>query len=338
MGRKQEGDGGTIDRMNRHRSKSSSLRRVALSLNVACVWSVAGCGLGVPVLCDEADGDTTTIVVTFDDGPLRADVSDPADTPTEAELLGPMESILATLSEREIQAVFYVAGPGDSRDPDALQTIFGQGLIELHEAGHVLGYHAWRHGADVWLPGSTDPAAAVDGMSADLDTLQSYIDVALTGSPYPQDKVFSPLFRQPYGGAVLWIREGLVAADRRSWTYHGFDIDSYDWILHPDSLIPTAPSAADDLDIRTIVSEQLRASAERAGCPDVVDVLLHVNGTTAANLDFWLDELEMVLTESAGRAVQFGVPDSYLTEDTFGPDPLNALIDLLGMLEATKWP
>ncbi len=126
--------------MNRHGSPFLGRRHLRLLLGMVGVWSIVGCGFGVPVPCDEADGEMTTVVVTFDDGPLRADVNDPADTPTKAELLTPLRSILATLEEREMQAVFYVAGPGDSRDSDTLQAIFGQGLIEMHEAGHVLGY------------------------------------------------------------------------------------------------------------------------------------------------------------------------------------------------------
>lgn len=310
-----------------------NLRTIILTTLTLAGVSLAGCGFKLP--CLEGD-DVVTVVLTFDDGPLPADVAEPADAASQDELLDALRRILDLLEEREIRAVFFVAGPGESRDPGALVGVFGEGLGGIRNSGHVLGYHAWRHDPAIWLPHGVPPSAAIRAMSDDLDMLQSYIDGASSDPGFTQGEAFSPLFRQPFGGAVFWTWEGFAVACLRGWTYQGFDIDGHDWIANADVSFDGDDGAGAATEVDLIVTEQLRRSAGRIGqCNRVVDVLFHVNATTATHLGDWIDEIEMAVTESTGRPVVFAVPDSYLARSGLGVRPRFFVADLAGLLIAT---
>jgi peptidoglycan/xylan/chitin deacetylase (PgdA/CDA1 family) len=66
-------------------------------------------------------GRDAAIALTFDDGP------DPDVTP----------SILATLSDRGVQATFFMCGLSAERHPDVVRSVASE--------GHIIGGHTWHH-------------------------------------------------------------------------------------------------------------------------------------------------------------------------------------------------
>jgi peptidoglycan/xylan/chitin deacetylase (PgdA/CDA1 family) len=282
-------------------------------------WVVQGCAPPAP-LC-QPFGATPALVLTFDDGPLPADR--PEDATEIDELLAPLRAILDALADARARGVFFVSAGGiDAGDHDLLNA-FGRGLVEIHAAGHVLGYHASRHEPSVWMPVGTPPQIALAGMSRDLDELQSIIDDALGLYALPQAMLFAPVFRQPYGGGVLFQGPGRTAARRRGWVYRGYAIDSGDWTGHADA--PPAVVARlpvfDDVAHERFTRERLRSGVASTADRAVVDVLFHVNRFTARRLPDWLDELSAAASEFRGEAVEFAVPACYLAESDARVDP-----------------
>jgi len=281
---------------------------------------LTGCGFQWPRPQTEAEA--VSVVLTFDDGPLSADAS--ADHRGEAReaLLDPLRQILNVLAMRNLQAVFYIAGPGPTSDAGALQPIWGEGVAAIHAAGHILGYHAFNHSAGIWVAPFEPPALTIEAMTIDLDRLEQYADQALWLFNLSRTEVFRPVFRQPYGGAIVSSREGCRVANERGWTCHGFLIDSLDWLVNAD----VAPDLRERVlscaqaDTVDVVLEQLRRGAAANGCEPVVDVLLHVNQQTADHLGEWIDTLTIAFAEQ-GRDAVFEAPSVYLNTDMPWLDP-----------------
>src|SRR5690606_7689497 len=124
----------------------------------------------------------------------------------------------------------------------------------------------------------------------DLDRLEAFLDAALTPIGLDRAAVFTPIFRQPYGGAALNQTPGRIAAAERGWTYRGYAIDSLDWLRHADA----DPALAEALGVANpevhaaLIQDRLAAAAERFRHAGSVDVLLHVNHLTAGHLDDWM--------------------------------------------------
>jgi peptidoglycan/xylan/chitin deacetylase (PgdA/CDA1 family) len=303
--------------------------RLVIPVAVLAVWS--GCGLQ-PACPDSADG-PRHVVLTFDDGPIPADIADPELRPDLDLLLAPLNEVLARLEAHGARAVFYIKGPGTSDAAEELKPAYAAGIGLMREAGHVLGYHCYRHAQDVWIE-PFEPGPVVQGrMTADLDQLVVFLDDVLAPSGLEQADVFSPLFRPPFGGAGMSAPDAEAVARARGWTFHGFRIDSMDWTTNADADVQLTARlpVASEADHVAYVRRCLRRGVSRqAGCQDV-DVLMHINAFTAAHLDEWFDELTAACVEETGYPPVFDVPDAYLREDDPVMD-MSFLLDLIGPL------
>jgi peptidoglycan/xylan/chitin deacetylase (PgdA/CDA1 family) len=281
-----------------------------------CVWLfalVGGCGVGAP--CPSNAADQVTVVLTFDDGPLAADQSLENASPAAVELLQPLRTILDTLDRRGARAVFYIEGPGSDDAGEALQSLFANGLEAIHERDHVLGYHAFNHDPAIWSQTLGPPLFGRVPMREDLDRLVAYVDAALAIVDADRDEWFSALYRQPFGGSGISRFEAQVVAQDLGWIYHGFVIDSVDWTdnLESDPGLVAGLPFDDETQRIAFVRRRIRSGIFRHWDREVIDVLLHVNTFTAANLDAWIDEIEAAYSQKAGAAIVFDVPECYLT-------------------------
>ena len=295
-------------------------------LATTCVGPLAGCGFQLP--CPQAIGKPVSVVLTFDDGPLPADV--PADVRAAAgdTLLDPLWQILQVLNRRGVRAVFYIAAPGNEPDARALSSVWAQGVAGIHSAGHVPGYHAFRHDPAVWADPSRCPVQAMEAMRVDLDQLEDYASLALAPLGLARTDVFQPVFRQPYGGVVFDSYEACRVANERGWRCHAYVIDSLDWLVNVDTSADLRESVLScaQADTIAIVAEQLQRRAAETDCESIVDILMHVNHQTADHLDEWIDTLTTAFAEQ-GRTAIFEVPAAYLDADMPSFD-----VSLLGYL------
>jgi peptidoglycan/xylan/chitin deacetylase (PgdA/CDA1 family) len=303
-------------------------RRVLFCHAVLLLLITMGCG--TDPLCPIEEKRATVVVLTFDDGPVAADVADPAASPDPCTLLNPLHAILDKLQERDLRAVFYVKGTGNEADADVLSGIFADGILSIHRAGHVLGYHAYHHEAALWVRPPVPVSVVREEMREDLDRLEGFVDGVLGPTGFSRETVFTPIFRQPFGGGGIARLPAMEAAHELGWTYHGFRIDSVDWTDNADTdptLFAHLPIATES-DRVEYVRYRLREGAERNRERAVVDVLFHVNAFTAAHLDEWIDELDSAFEHQTGLPRTFGVPDDYLLEDDPAVD-LTIICDLL---------
>jgi peptidoglycan/xylan/chitin deacetylase (PgdA/CDA1 family) len=229
------------------------------------------------------------------------------------ELLRPLRAILDTLEARGARGVFYFTGPGNRPDARAFLPIHRDAITEIHHGGHVLGYHAYAHEPLNWMQFVGQDERIESRIRADLARLEAYLDEVLIGAGLARERVFSPLFRQPYGGAGVSAGSGACIAREFGWTTHGFLIDAGDWVVNADAtvLAPPAPFT-DDASRVDFVKERLRAGAARQAGRATVDVLMHVNHLTAAHLDEWIDTLDEAFAQTTGFAPGFNVPSDYL--------------------------
>jgi peptidoglycan/xylan/chitin deacetylase (PgdA/CDA1 family) len=294
-------------------------------LVTAGVLILAGCPFA-PQSQPAAAPRKTTIVLTFDDAPLRADVADPV-VADRAVLLESLDAILATLAAHQIQAVFYIKGPGNAAAGEALRDVYMTGVAAMAAGGQILGYHAYNHAAAYWADALPDPAVPGE-MQADLNELVSYLDaltpgvdalLAVVPARAPGAALYTPVFRQPFGGLGAGRSAGMRVAAEHGWAYHGFAIDSFDWVVNADVApllrdVPDHPFSESQLVqlVRGQLAEQARRQRAAAGAADATfDVLLHVNGLTAAHLDDWIDEFQRTLGAD-GDIVEFTTPAEYL--------------------------
>lgn len=194
----------------------------------------AGCGVQSPPQAP-AGATTISVVLTFDDGPLPADVADAAGSASREGLLDPLRAILTVLAEEAAQGVFYIRGPGTPEAGASLHGVFADGLRAIGEGGHILGYHAYNHGGPAWGPAWNLDTGDEAAMKQDLLDLRAYVEGCLSASGASPGIALSPVFRQPYGGGVLrWLGGERVAHDL-GLTYHGYVIDSFDWTGNIDA-------------------------------------------------------------------------------------------------------
>lgn len=302
------------------RTGSAGFVCALLQAAVSTLLPLAGCGVSSPCgPLPSVAARTASIVLTFDDGPLAADVRHTADADPGA-LLAPLEGILGTLDRRGIQAVFYISGPRPEGDARVLLPVYGAGLRMIAERGHRIGYHGYAHVADIWANPLLPPWLNVLMMDADVDALVAYVDEALATAELRPSHVMSPLFRQPYGGYGLTTFSAQVLAASRGWIYHGFHIDSVDWT---DNLTADAPIVAnlataqwaDDPQAHAgYVVARLQAGAQRFGAGSMFDALFHVNHFTAERLDGWIDALSEGSSAATGASPRFEVPTCYLSQ------------------------
>ena len=329
VARPRAADRPPADRPKPQRIQGITVMTSAASVRTAplVLWLAAMAGCAWPWPCPGGASETVSVVLTFDDGPFPADVPPQQRAAGDEALLDPLKKILEVLQRRDARAVFFVAAPGPAGGDPPLLALWARGLHAIHAAGHVLGYHAFDHNPDVWATPLRPPAVALPIMRADLDELEKVIDQALETLGLARTDVFSPLFRQPFGGALIGARDGRQAARERGWTYHAYAIDSADWIANADA----APAMRDRIlacapgDATQAVIDRLMTGTARGDCRDVLDVLMHVNSLSADHLDEWMDTLATGFARR-GRAAVFEVPDAYMTGDTLEMDlsPLGA--------------
>jgi peptidoglycan/xylan/chitin deacetylase (PgdA/CDA1 family) len=308
----------------------SDNHRLRLEWTLYGILAVSVVGCGFDPACPH-DGEGPVVVLTFDDGPLPADVADLAENAGDPKaLLDPLRQILAVLEQEGARAVFFVAGPGSQEAADPLAPVYAEALTAIHDSGHILGYHAFSHDPNTWLEPLNFPGIVEAKMAVDLDRLQAFIDKALALTGYTQDEIFSPLFRQPYlGGGVLW-RLGRYVANERGWVYRGVDIDSVDWTANADvpSFVESALPVATEEEHVDYVLSRLRDGVSRRGHREPTDVLFHLNHFTAAHLVEWIDALRAAFADAGYDKVIFDVPPCYTQHDDLFLD-LSVAADVL---------
>jgi peptidoglycan/xylan/chitin deacetylase (PgdA/CDA1 family) len=270
------------------------------------------------------------IVLTFDDGPLPADLAPPREGYSADELLEPLREILATLARNDADAVFFVQGPGNEVLGAEGMAACATALREMHAAGHTLGFHAYNPDPAIWIRPSPLPALAAVPMEADLDRLVAWVDAAAEDAGLAPDEVFAPVFRQPFGGMGISRVPAFLAATARGWKYRGFRIDSADWARNTDrpKIVGDRFASVDEAEYVDFVVDRLRDGVRRnADNVAVVDVLFHVNSFTAAHLPTWVDALRDEMVALYGIASAFSVPDEYVRENNLFVD-LSILTDL----------
>lgn len=271
--------------------------------------------------CIGPSGETVTVVLTFDDGPLAADVAHPELLAHPEESLLPLQEILDKLAQRNARAVFFVEGPRNDEADTLLADDFADALLRIHDAGHDLGYHCMRHESAIWA----NPLALPDDYfrkDADLSALQNYIDTVLAPTGVAQMDIFSPIFRPPFGGTGIGRFQGWLAATMRGWSYHGFRIDSIDWtrnINADEDILDNLPTTTEAEEV-AFTLQHLHTGVWEHRNQRVIDVLLHVNHFTAAHLDEWMDQLKESFESANGRTVLFDVPPCYLDHNDFETD------------------
>jgi peptidoglycan/xylan/chitin deacetylase (PgdA/CDA1 family) len=257
------------------------------------------------------------VVLTFDDGPFAADSQLQPDNPD----LGPLNQILETLHERNVRAVFYTSvfasGMASDAAAQTLMPAFADAVIAEHDAGHIVGYHAYDHSPSIWIDSDLTPPLAIALMSADIDRLISYSNDAVRRAGRDPETIFSGVYRQPFGGLEgIFAPEGLFAIASTGWKYHGYCIDSFDWtdnVLAGAPEILSQPVATPQEHVEYVLHRLRDGAAANAG-REHADILLHVNQFTADHLDLWIDELANSFAIQGRGPVIFDVPSAYLTE------------------------
>jgi peptidoglycan/xylan/chitin deacetylase (PgdA/CDA1 family) len=257
------------------------------------------------------------IVLTFDDGPLPADLHPPIAGNTTEQLLEPLRAILLTLAQNGAPAVFFIEGPGQEALDSETHAAFALALGEIHAGGHTIGYHAYDQDPAIWIRPALCPVLAAMPMAADLDRLTRFLDEVAPEAGLQPDQLFEPVFRQPFGGLGISRTPAMLAAAARGWTYHGFRIDSADWMVNADTprFLAEPFEEMDESQRVELVVRRLRQGVRRnAGQAAVVDVLFHVNRFTGRHLQTWLDALEDETAAVYGLPAGFSVPQTYIRE------------------------
>jgi hypothetical protein len=326
--------GPALARMCRTEGLRLSTAKRRLACWVVPVCTLAGCtvsGLAPPAK-------QTTVVLTFDDGPIAADVPIEDRKTAGESLLDPLRQILGTLERHGVQAVFYVAAPNPN--DGSLTGTWTEGVLAAHQAGQILGYHAFQHDASFWIDPLAPRATVRAAVLADYSDLQAFIDQALVPTGLMQNEVFSPIFRMPHGEGIDGPLDGPIIARKLGWTCHGYAIDSMDWTRNAD-----LPQAIGDRilaeaggDPVALVEDRLRQGARFLAERGSVDVLMHVNSLTAAHLDEWIGTLTAAFMAEGVDSVSLGVPSSYLADTDPTVDLSGLMKSLFGMFGQSQAP
>ncbi len=241
-------------------------------------------------------------ILTFDDGPLPADVTTYQPGDGDA-LLAPLRSILATLQTHQphpIPAVFFLRGPAypwkaGARPPKGL---FKRGVRMIVDAGHLPAIHCYSHDPDLWW----NWWVRGGDIHHDLDRCVEYF-----GGMVPEPlRVFRPPYGQ--GGLAGWSWAVGHQIRHRRW-----DIDTEDWLHHPD-VAPILRRFADDQEAGAHLAHILQVLPARMWMhtmwPGANDFLLHVSRRTADHLPAIIDRIVDV-TRAQNHEPQFVVPPSY---------------------------
>ncbi len=242
-------------------------------------------------------------IITFEDGPLRTDVEfDELDTPTDDEWLDPLRRILDTLEaypDGPIPAVFFLRGPGypwtENKRPSP--SLFRQGVDMILASGrHHTAIHCFAHDPDLWWGW---PLRGPE-IREDLERCVEYFTPML---PKPMT-AFRPPFGQGGPPGVAWANEKRIR-------HHRWDIDTDDWLHHPDAGL--LRSFKDDPvgHLAHILRSLPSKMWLHALWPGANDVLLHVSQRTADSLPKILDQMCEV-TRRLNLEPKFVVPAEYV--------------------------
>lgn len=205
-----------------------------------------------------------TFIPTFDDGPLNKDLTtiERNPCPTAEEIARPLEKILTTLREQ-----FQIL------------------TRRIESEGHIVGLHAFDH------LNYQDPFFSEDAIREDITHVIAEIRAAGI-EPHP-------VWRTPY---FSHAKERETIAKELGIVTHDVDIDSLDSFTHPDS--PMRDIVTPALWWKVVSSAIDHAIAWQV-IPDNklnVDMLSHVNETTAENLPRILDRVKQ------GYLKKYGLP------------------------------
>jgi peptidoglycan/xylan/chitin deacetylase (PgdA/CDA1 family) len=239
-------------------------------------------------------------ILTFDDGPLPADITDLSAHP-DGQALAPLKRIIEILgshSDGPIPAVFFLRGPAFPWKPEPPRELFEQGVRMILDAGHFVGLHCHRHDPRLWWSW----ALRGSDIRRDLDRCVEYF-TPMVGAAMT---CFRPPYGQGGGAARRW-------ADTNRIRYHLMDVDTQDWLHHPDNrilpLFRRNPSRHLAHMMRIIPLNMYYHMGPAAN-----DVLLHVSFRTADHLTHII-ECIVKTSESHGRRARFVVPPEYLAID-----------------------
>lgn len=289
-------------------------RTVASWIALSFLVGIAGAGCVDMPPCPVDESAPTNVVLTFDDGPLSADIADPSAASDPDTLLDSLRTILGTLEQRKLHAVFYIKGPGNDDAANALRPLFLEGLNEIRDGRHILGYHSYSHDPETWIQPFAPRVVVQANMLADLDQLEQFLDETLAPTGLSRESMFHPIFRPPFGTGGTGLVAAQAAAAAKGWICHGYRIDSFDWTSNANAgprFSEVVPTDSEEERANYVVGrlETGIATYHHGSTPDV---LFHVNSFTAAYLDEWIDTLRDACIEQDGREPTFNIPDCYL--------------------------
>jgi hypothetical protein len=239
-------------------------------------------------------------ILTFDDGPLPGDVT--TFTPgQEDKLLEPLAQILDTLKNHPdgpLPAVFYLRGkvyPWGANAP--LDATIQKGVDMIVQAGQHTALHCNSHDPDLWF----NWLLRASEIFLDLDAGVRYFTPML---PQPMSA-----FRPPYGQGGL---AGTSWANLNRFRWHSWDIDTEDWLHHPDA----NPLIRDYIDDPPGHLQHILASLPvrmlwHTFWPGANDFLMHVSVRTADYLDKIIAGI-CTTTRDLQHEPRFVVPSQYL--------------------------
>ena len=236
-------------------------------------------------------------ILTFDDGPLAADVVDATGLSRE-ELLRPLDQTLDTLAthpDGPIKAVFFVRGPAYPWPTPPPDSAFATGIDRIRHKGHVIGLHAYRHDPELWWNWLSRGAE----IREDLDRCKAYFE--------PMVGADITVFRPPYGQGGIpafdWARAHNVK-------HQLVDVDTKDWKHHHDALSrrwENDPQGHLDYMIDSLPGRMWFHTL----WPGANDILFHVSERTAGFLGSLIDRVSEV-TRMLGHEPKYVVPAEYV--------------------------
>ncbi len=241
---------------------------------------------------------TAEWILTFDDGPLAADVVDVSGMSPE-QMLAPLRRMLDTLRDHPdgpIEAVFYLRGPDYPWPRHPPRAVFEQGVQWMLAEGHHVGLHAYRHDPDLWW----NWISRADEIKQDLDQCNEYFKPMLSGGDLT-------VFRPPYlqGGIPAW-----AWAQENGVKYQLVDIDTKDWKHHQDATFPrweNDPVGHRDHMLGTLPYRMWFHTL----FPGANDFLFHVSERTADFLRELIDKISQS-TRDLGHDPSYVVPPEYV--------------------------
>jgi len=239
-------------------------------------------------------------ILTFDDGPLPGDQT--TWTPGQEDaLLEPLAAILDVLETHPagpIPAVFYLRGKVYPWGADApLDDVIRRGVDMIVQAGHPTALHCNSHNPDLWFGWLLRAPEIYSDLNAGVEYFTPMLPQPMTA------------FRPPYGQGGL---AGTSWAVLHRFRWRTWDIDSEDWLHHPD-VSPLIRRYEDDPDehLEHILEALPVRMLWHTFWPGANDFLFHVSVRTASYLNTIIDGI-CTTTREFQHEPRFVVPPQYL--------------------------